>query len=461
MAKSLRSCADHGKGEPNGVAKHIVLEANVIALLIAALCVLPLLGGSSGHLDCLKQPNRTLGTALRGQQVAKNATAENEAMVLKRQSDLEASMRIKQAEHKAAALREQAEPAKQRALKIQHVEDPTVALYIRAYSGDTTNLLWCLWSYQIFWAVPKTDLVVVLDAESTNDAQFGKLLAMAGINVKYEEPPAAELKVPGYERQQLSRLVADQHTRADIICSVDADTVFQTKVTMDSLMADGKLSLRGEPLSGKSRSKKYSDAAWALLGNSPSEGIDTTVGEKWVNFMANYPQCHYRMLYPKVRETILSNPRAEGISDFFSAVVKILNSTETRRGLSDFNVLGYGAWHLMRPSYSFCTGFSPDDEYNKKHCTLANSFHSHFHITKARMGQDEKLLGRMYSGLSRPSQNALFFRKSHDWKRICPTCKDIRPLERFLAYKQLAVEFTANKSSYKVPQGRAPVNSLE
>ena len=51
-------------------------------------------------------------------------------------------MRIKQAEHKAAALREQAEPAKQRALKIQHVEDPTVALYIRAYSGDTTNLLW-------------------------------------------------------------------------------------------------------------------------------------------------------------------------------------------------------------------------------------------------------------------------------------------------------------------------------
>lgn len=91
-----------------------------------------------------------------------------------------------------------------------------------------------------FWPIQSwssSRLVVVLDAESSEDHRVGTILSnlnlISRIQVKYEAMPpsgttCSDWRKEGYARQQYSNFYADLYTDADFVAIVDTDAEFIT-----------------------------------------------------------------------------------------------------------------------------------------------------------------------------------------------------------------------------------------
>ncbi len=139
---------------------------------------------------------------------------------------------------------------------------PTFALIVRTYSGEKRLHTHLLPSASMFVDGERFPLVIVLDAEEANDHRLGECLERynpRNWNIRYEALPGnastiaevpffavafnpwarnAAYAHPGYMRQLWSTYYLEQHTSADIIGVVDADTSFFGVLTAETIHSD-------------------------------------------------------------------------------------------------------------------------------------------------------------------------------------------------------------------------------
>lgn len=105
----------------------------------------------------------------------------------------------------------------------------STAIFIRSYSKDLPWLSYCLKSIHKYCTGFSEIIVAVPDTEL---AQFKHLTAETVIGVHDGKP--------GYLKQQVDKLAADQHTQADFILHLDSDMCITEPLTPEFFIKDGK-----------------------------------------------------------------------------------------------------------------------------------------------------------------------------------------------------------------------------
>jgi len=139
---------------------------------------------------------------------------------------------------------------------------PTIAsrttLIVRTYGHDIKRLNeYLLPTLDMFVNKKDFDFTIVLDNENAHDHLIGTCLVQNGYNVVYEDLPLDHEKIfrgtafggsygrPGYDRQQWWTFYLDQHTDADLIGVMDADSMVYAYLARSSIYdQDARILLR-------------------------------------------------------------------------------------------------------------------------------------------------------------------------------------------------------------------------
>eukprot|EP00996_Jenningsia_fusiforme_P001096 NODE_2000_length_1330_cov_6.534738_g1816_i0.p1 GENE.NODE_2000_length_1330_cov_6.534738_g1816_i0~~NODE_2000_length_1330_cov_6.534738_g1816_i0.p1 ORF type:complete len:384 (-),score=52.81 NODE_2000_length_1330_cov_6.534738_g1816_i0:49-1200(-) len=229
---------------------------------------------------------------------------------------------------------------------------PSVHVWIRTYSGDTTWAHMCMKTLALFvhW-----NTTVVLDEESAADHRYGRALHRRPPYpaIRYEGLPAKademfslcglvkrkpkhchRMHSFGYNRQQYSTFFADQHVpaTAEVIALMDSDALFQTVPTpADVFTADGKIIVHMRWLD------RFYSASLAAVGGRPP-----------ADFMSDdFPLFFFRDTFRKMRQHVT---RHMGVSSFDEAFMKFSRDPE---GYSQFSIIATYAYYHERSRYHF------------------------------------------------------------------------------------------------------------
>lgn len=130
---------------------------------------------------------------------------------------------------------------------------------VRTYGGDIKRLNeYLLPTLDMFVNKKDFDFTIILDSEIEHDHLIGTCLVQNGYNVVYEDLPVNHQKMfhgtafegtgyarPGYDRQQWSTFYLDQHTDADLIGVMDADSMVYAYLARSSIYdQDARILLR-------------------------------------------------------------------------------------------------------------------------------------------------------------------------------------------------------------------------
>eukprot|EP00668_Euglena_longa_P015667 GGOE01019791.1.p1 GENE.GGOE01019791.1~~GGOE01019791.1.p1 ORF type:complete len:407 (-),score=46.66 GGOE01019791.1:294-1493(-) len=225
---------------------------------------------------------------------------------------------------------------------------PSLTLMVRTYH-KAANELWRLFlpSYQLFWPQvwKKSDLVIVLDAEDSNDHRFGAVLSLLPPfpQVVYEKmPPEGTLcdkfRRIGYARQMYSNFYADNLTNADFIGIFDTDAVFTAPVTAEDLFSldDGQMKPKMMGINGCCT--EWQAATPYAIGSA-------AVADFMVDF--TFPFVVRRQDFPKIREHVRATLNKSTFDEAYSDICN------TKKLYSQFDIMGNYLWHHQRSNYDW------------------------------------------------------------------------------------------------------------
>ena len=199
----------------------------------------------------------------------------------------------------------------------------TCDLFIRTYWKDLGWLRYCLQSI-VAYCHGFRDVIVVAPDSSRQRMIMSDLWPGARFIWSRDY-------VDDYLGQQATKLQADLHTDADLICHVDSDCVFHVRTTPDDLMRGGR------PFIARRRIE-------TLGARSPWRAAT----EKFLNWPVAHDYMHHppflypRWLYGEVRAHA---PAVHGVD------IEAYLAAQPRRGFSEFNVLGAFAWTRHRDDF--------------------------------------------------------------------------------------------------------------
>jgi hypothetical protein len=199
----------------------------------------------------------------------------------------------------------------------------TCDLFIRSYWKDLGWLRHCLESIVIYCHGFR-DVVVVAPQSSRERMQRAGL--WEGARYLWRRNYADD-----YLGQQATKLQADLHTDADLICHVDSDCVFNVRTTPNDLMRAGRPFIARRSIA-------------ALGGRSPWRAPT----EKFLGWpvLDDY-MCHPPFLYPR---WIYGEVRAHAMA-VHGVDIETYLAAQPPRGFSEFNVLGALAWARHRGEF--------------------------------------------------------------------------------------------------------------
>lgn len=143
---------------------------------------------------------------------------------------------------------------------------PSVALIVYTYHGDVNRLDLLLRSVAIFWPAG-WETVVLLDADGPLEEKHLAAWLPGWVRVAYIQPSPYRYywrgahRSEGYLRAQYAPFWYDQHTKADFIAHIDADTVL-SGFALPTLLFD----YAGRPIIHGNRDRNIFDASFISLG---------------------------------------------------------------------------------------------------------------------------------------------------------------------------------------------------
>jgi hypothetical protein len=136
-----------------------------------------------------------------------------------------------------------------------------------------------------------------------------------------------------YLGQQVTKLLADTMTGADLVCHVDSDCMFSCPTSPDDLLDDGRPRIAYLPSGALDRHHPWRRPTERFLG-WPIEH----------DFMQQPPFVYPRWLYSALREHTV---RRHGMD------IETYVTAQAPRAFSEFNVLGAYAWRHHRDEFSW------------------------------------------------------------------------------------------------------------
>jgi hypothetical protein len=199
----------------------------------------------------------------------------------------------------------------------------TCDLFIRSYWKDLGWLRYCLESIAANCNGFR-DVIVVAPQSSRERMQRADL--WRGARFLWGRDYADD-----YLGQQATKLLADLHTDADLICHVDSDCVFNVRTTPEDLMREGQPCIVRRSIE-------------VLGGRSPWRAPT----EKFLGWPVTHDYMHHPpFLYPR---WLYANVRAHA-TVIHGVDIETYLAAQPRRGFSEFNVLGALAWALHRDEF--------------------------------------------------------------------------------------------------------------
>jgi hypothetical protein len=201
----------------------------------------------------------------------------------------------------------------------------TCDLFIRSYWKDIGWLRYCLESIAAYCHGFR-DVVVVAPVSSR------ERMERAGLRPRARFLFCRDY-ADDYLGQQATKLMADLHTDADLICHVDSDCVFNVRTTPCDLMREGLPFISRRSIE-------------ALGGRSPWRApTETFLG--WP--VSHDYMCHPPFLYPR---WLHAEVRAHAAA-VHGVDIEAYLAAQPRRGFSEFNVLGALAWARHRDAFAW------------------------------------------------------------------------------------------------------------
>jgi len=202
---------------------------------------------------------------------------------------------------------------------------PACDLFIRTYWKDIGWLRYCLESIAAYCEGFR-DVIVVAPASSRERIERAGL--RPGARFVWCRDYADD-----YLGQQATKLMADLHSDADLICHVDSDCVFNIRTTPRDLMQGRRPFISRRSIE-------------ALGGRSPwRKPTETFLG--WP--VAHDYMCHPPFLFPR---GLYAEVRAHATS-VHGVDIETYLAAQPRRGFSEFNVLGALAWARHREAFAW------------------------------------------------------------------------------------------------------------
>lgn len=198
-------------------------------------------------------------------------------------------------------------------------------LFIRSYWKDLDWLRFCLESI-VTYCHGFRAVVVVLPESSRAAVQ--RRAPWRDVRIEWCRDYRDD-----YLGQQATKLLADLHTDADLICHVDSDCVFQRSTSPQDLMRDGRPCIvrrLNQPLGRRNpwRASTEKFLGWPVL----------------YDFMRRPPFLYPRHLYPLVRAHAIA---VHGVD------IEAYLAAQPVRGFSEFNVLGALAFAHHRDDFAW------------------------------------------------------------------------------------------------------------
>jgi GDP-mannose transporter len=164
---------------------------------------------------------------------------------------------------------------------------PKIDLYLRTGCSGAQELHHLLPSITLFWPRFLGKVIIVLDyADQAFAKQFVPKDSQHAYEIHFEHTPC----MAGRVFNQVSYLMADKHSDADYLVTIDSDCVFHSPVTPDLLFShDGKLRLP--------RSTNFQEGTWFAM-------VDLFLGEGTSRFhtMVSQPVSFHRSTFKAYRD---------------------------------------------------------------------------------------------------------------------------------------------------------------
>ena len=199
----------------------------------------------------------------------------------------------------------------------------TCDLFIRSYWKDLGWLRYCLEAIAVYCHGFR-DVVVV--APQLSRARMERANLSPGARFLWHRDYADD-----YLGQQATKLQADLHTDADLICHVNSDCVFNVRTTPEDLMQGGRPFIARRSIEALGGRSPWRAPTEKFLGWPVSH-----------DYMYHPPFLYPRWLYAKVRSHAMT---VHGVD------IEAYLAAQPPRGFSEFNVLGALAWARHRDDF--------------------------------------------------------------------------------------------------------------
>jgi hypothetical protein len=201
----------------------------------------------------------------------------------------------------------------------------TCDIFIRSYWRDVAWLRYCLESIALYCHGFR-DVIVAAPQSSRERMERADLWPEARFvwSRNYADD---------YLGQQATKLMADQHTDADLICHVDSDCLFNVRTTPEDLMREGRPLIARRSIAALGGRTPWRGPTEAFLGWPVSH-----------DYMHHPPFLFPRWLHGDVRTHAL---------DTHGVDIETYLAAQPPRGFSEFNVLGALAWERHRDAFAW------------------------------------------------------------------------------------------------------------
>jgi hypothetical protein len=197
-------------------------------------------------------------------------------------------------------------------------------IFIRSYYKDFRWLKYCLRSIDKYCNGFR-DLILVVP-ESSIERLDSMGLTQAKILLCRDYPD-------DYLGQQVTKLMADTFTDADVICHVDSDCIFHRQMNPSDLFDNGRLEMVMTPYTHLPKCVPWQNITQRLLKRDVA-----------YEFMRRQPQAFPRWLYRELRDYV----QAVHGKDIESYV-----TGQPYRGFSEYNALGAFAYYFHRNQFTW------------------------------------------------------------------------------------------------------------